>query len=159
MDGLYQLQNRGYDSAGITVVSGPKFVTFKRATTEKESAIDYLKRNNINGTIGLAHTRWATHGAKTDLNSHPHTSNCGKFVLVHNGIIENFKYLENFLIENDYVMKSQTDTEIIVNLISFYYTKYNSVEKALEIIIEIMEGTWGLVLMCIDFPNNLYVTR
>ena len=159
LDGLYQLQNRGYDSAGITVVSGSKFVTFKRATTEKESAIDYLKRNNINGTIGLAHTRWATHGAKTDLNSHPHTSNCGKFVLVHNGIIENFKHLENFLIENDYVMKSQTDTEIIVNLISFYYTKYNSVEKALEIIIEIMEGTWGLVLMCIDFPNNLYVTR
>lgn len=159
LDGLYQLQNRGYDSAGITVVSGSKFVTFKRATTEKESAIDYLKRNNINGTIGLAHTRWATHGAKTDLNSHPHTSNCGKFVLVHNGIIENFKHLEKFLIENDYVMKSQTDTEIIVNLISFYYKKYNSVEKALEIIIEIMEGTWGLVLMCIDFPNNLYVTR
>lgn len=159
LEGLYQLQNRGYDSAGITVVSGSKFVTFKRATTEKESAIDYLKRNNINGTIGLAHTRWATHGAKTDLNSHPHTSNCGKFVLVHNGIIENFKYLENFLIENGYVMKSQTDTEIIVNLISFYYSKYNNVEKALEIIIKIMEGTWGLVLMCLDFPNNLYITR
>ena len=159
LDGLYQLQNRGYDSAGITVVSGSKFVTFKRATTEKESAIDYLKRNNINGTIGLAHTRWATHGAKTDLNSHPHTSNCGKFVLVHNGIIENFKHLEKFLNDNDYEMKSQTDTEIIVNLISFYYSKYSNVEKALEIIIEIMEGTWGLVLMCIDFPNNLYVTR
>ena len=157
LNGLLQLQNRGYDSAGICVI-GDEFNIIKKASDEI-SAIDYLKKNTLSGNIGIGHTRWATHGAKTDNNSHPHISMCGKFSLVHNGIIENYKDLKILLEENGYIMKSQTDTEIIVNLISFYYKSLNNVEDALERTIEKLEGTWGLVILCLDNPTYLYATR
>ena len=157
LNGLLQLQNRGYDSAGICVIED-KFNIIKKAS-EEISAIDYLKKNTLSGNIGIGHTRWATHGAKTDNNSHPHISMCGKFSLVHNGIIENYKELKILLEEDGYIMKSQTDTEIIVNLISFYYKSLNNVEDALEKTIEKLEGTWGLVILCLDYPKYLYATR
>ena len=159
LNGLIQLQNRGYDSAGISIYSDSNLITSKKASTNDRSAIKYLKDNYTSGNIGIGHTRWATHGAKLDINSHPHISNCNKFSLVHNGIIENYKLLSDTLEQNGYIMKSQTDSEVIVNLLSFYYKKHNIVEDALLEVIKLLEGTWGIVILCTDQPNKLYCTR
>ncbi len=159
LNGLIQLQNRGYDSAGISVYSDSDLITNKKASNNDKSAIEYLKEHHCVGKIGIGHTRWATHGAKLDINSHPHISNCNKFVLVHNGIIENYKELLGILEKDGYTMKSQTDSEVIVNLLSFYYKKHNSVEYSLQEVIKSLEGTWGIVILCTDQPNKLYCTR
>lgn len=159
IESLIQLQNRGYDSAGISVINNQKFSINKFASKESKTAIDLLKNNNLPKSInGIAHTRWATHGAKTDINSHPHKSMCGKFSLVHNGIIENYKELKDKLINENYTFLSQTDTEIIVNLISFYH-KNNSIIDAIKLTINDLQGTWGLVIQCIEEPNKLYCSR
>ena len=157
LDGLLQLQNRGYDSAGIAIID-ENIKCIKKASTSTLSAIDYLNTNHIRGNIGIGHTRWATHGEKNDINSHPHISMCEKFALVHNGIIENYKELKTMLLENGYIMSSQTDTEIIVNLLSFY-NKENNIEQSIQQVINKLEGTWGLVIMNVDYPNTLYATR
>ena len=158
INGLMQLQNRGYDSAGITVIQNERFNTIKKASSNEENAIDYLKNTKIKGNVGIGHTRWATHGAKTDKNSHPHISNCEKFSLVHNGIIENYQNLKDFLINEGYEMYSETDTEVIVNLISFYYKSNNIIDSIKECVNK-LEGTWGLAILCVDNPNTLYTTR
>ena len=153
--GLVQLQNRGYDSAGISLYNNESksFEVFKKASTEKKGALTFLEEYSekvnefkINKYIGIGHTRWATHGAKTDKNAHPHVSNNGEFSLVHNGIIENFKELKTLLIESGYVMYSETDTEIIVNLIEMKYRILKDVKEAIREAINMLKGTWGLQL-------------
>ena len=169
-NGLVQLKNRGYDSVGIATIYNDKFINNKFASTEQSDSYIKLKSNlnqHENSTIGIGHTRWATHGFKTDENSHPHISMCGKFAIVHNGIIENFKHLKDFLIKNNFTFKSQTDTEIIVNLLSYYYNLFNNNEnnnenniiKSINKTISMLEGTWGLVIMSIDNPTKLYCIR
>ena len=160
LNGLKQLQNRGYDSAGICSM-GKEFINSKYASSN-ESALVKLgqesdKHRNVHLSIG--HTRWATHGAKTDANSHPHISTDGLFSLVHNGIIENYADLKEMLIAEGYNFSSQTDTEVVVNLISFHYRTSNSVESAIEKAVKSMEGTWGLAIMCKDEPHKIYATR
>ena len=168
--GLVQLQNRGYDSAGISLFNAEKqcFKVFKKASINKKSALNFLeecsekintKELPWNNYIGIGHTRWATHGAKTDKNAHPHVSNSGEFSLVHNGIIENFKELKALLAENGYTMYSETDTEIIVNLIEYKYKSLKDVKEAIKKAIGMLKGTWGLVITCIHTPNTLYCTR
>ena len=165
LDGLKQLQNRGYDSAGISV-SNNEMTTFKKASTSNNSALNeiskYLNNDGLflkKESIGLAHTRWATHGAKTDINSHPHTSFDNKFTLVHNGIIENYKEIQKKLENNGIYNVSETDTECIVNLLAFHYSKLKKVDNALRETISELQGTWGLVILCSDEPNLLYCTR
>lgn len=163
-DGIVQLKNRGYDSVGICTINSDdnSFMVDKYASSEHVDS--YLKlqqqlhRHDLS-RIGIAHTRWATHGAKTDINSHPHVSTCGKFVLVHNGIIENYKKLKEMLLKNEYVFNSQTDTEVIVNLLSFLYQINSNIMKCIQELTLMLEGTWGLAIMCIDEPNTLYCTR
>jgi glucosamine--fructose-6-phosphate aminotransferase (isomerizing) len=162
IDGLKQLQNRGYDSAGICSLIGNNFINNKYASSELESALvklDDCSKNHTDASISIGHTRWATHGAKTDINSHPHISSDGLFSLVHNGIIENYAELKDMLINEGYTFLSQTDTEVIVNLLSFMYNKHKNVELSIEKTIEILEGTWGLAILCKDEPNKLYATR
>lgn len=162
LDGLKKLQNRGYDSAGICTIHDNKFLIHKYASNEKDNAllmIHNFSNVHANSNIGIGHTRWATHGAKTDANSHPHMSCDGKFVLVHNGIIENYDTLKKMLINNGYTFKSETDSEVIVNLIAFIYKQTSNVFNSIQIALEKLEGTWGLAIMCIDNPNELYCTK
>jgi len=170
INGLKQLQNRGYDSAGICLLKNDELINIKYASTEKINAIDKLEeeifKSEINSNIGIGHTRWATHGGKTDLNSHPHISNDNKFALVHNGIIENYLELKNNMNHKFY---SETDSEVIVNLLCDIYHKLLNgnpdknkqllVEDAINETIKLLEGTWALVIICKDTPNVIYGTR
>lgn len=161
LQGLIQLQNRGYDSAGITTINNTEFITTKYAS-EKESAlkkIDLEKTKHGKNKIGLGHTRWATHGPKTDINSHPHISYLSNFALVHNGIIENYLELKNELMGNNINCISETDSEVIVNLIEFYYKKFKNIELSIEKTVARLEGTWALVILSTLDPNALYCTR
>ncbi len=165
LNGLYQLQNRGYDSAGIGILSDNTFYVKKYASNEENIALERLKaesneiKNYDNVYMGIGHNRWATHGGKTDTNSHPHVSNCGLFMLVHNGIIENYQILKNFLINNGYEFKSQTDTEVIVNLISYYFKIHNNTYTAIELAIGQLKGTFGLVIIDKNDDKTLYCVR
>lgn len=160
--GLKQLQNRGYDSAGICSLIDNKFVNSKFASSEEESSLsklEQLQEGHGQSTVSIGHTRWATHGAKTDTNSHPHISSDGIFSLVHNGIIENYAELKEMLIQKGYTFSSQTDTEVIVNLLAYHYSIEKDVPLAIEKTIDLLEGTWGLAILCRLEPNRLYATR
>ena len=162
LDGLRQLQNRGYDSAGICSIYNNEFILNKYASNNNITALDKLETHSVNhkySTIGIGHTRWATHGPKTDENSHPHISCDNKFAIVHNGIIENYKYLKDYLLKQGYTFKSQTDTEVIVNLLAFTYKKHNNVIESINETIQLLQGTWGLSILCIDTPTKIYCTR
>jgi len=159
LNALYQLQNRGYDSAGISMIDNNNIITHKYASTTDKSALELLNEFESTSNIGIGHTRWATHGAKTDINSHPHVSHDGKFSLVHNGIIENFQEIKKFLLENGIENVSQTDTEVIVNLISYYYNEEQNILNAIEKTTQRLTGTWGIAIICIDEPNKIYCTR
>lgn len=161
LNGLKQLQNRGYDSAGICTLD-EEFSLLKYASTKDIDSIKNLELNKFKlkkSSIGIAHTRWATHGAKTDINSHPHISYDNKVVLVHNGIIENYSNLKLMLESKNIKFKSQTDTEVISNLIAFNYNKLGNFSKAIRESINMMSGTWGLAIMNLDEPNKLYCIR
>lgn len=165
IDGLFQLQNRGYDSSGLSVLNKDKIETYKYASTLDESSLDKLKNLNLakgeEDEIyqGIGHNRWATHGIKNDANAHPHLSNDNNFAIVHNGIIENYAILKQFLVENGYIFYSQTDTEVIVNLISYYYNISNDTFNALQSVIEKLEGTYGIILLDVFNPDKIYCVR
>ena len=163
MFGLKMLQNRGYDSAGICMIKDGKLVIRKYASIKDKNAVEKLQEFGdlfSGSSVGCVHSRWATTGAKNDTNSHPHIDYKGNFALVHNGIIENYASLKKELIEtHKVVFQSQTDTEVIVNLISVYYDESKNVEKAINMALNRLEGTWGLVIMCTHEPNNLYCAR
>lgn len=161
LDGLKQLQNRGYDSSGICTLT-ENFTTEKYASNNTKTAINLLEGNKQNlkvSNLGIGHTRWATHGAKTDDNAHPHLSYNNKISLVHNGIIENYKTLKEFLQDKGIEFKSQTDTEVIVNLLAYEYKNNGNFLKSLEITISKLEGTWGLAILNKDEPNKMYCVR
>lgn len=165
-NGLEQIQNRGYDSAGICTINNNKFIIDKFASNiigdKHISSLEKIKKNlsnHENSNIGIAHTRWATHGPKTDINSHPHMSMDNKFSLVHNGIIENYKELKEMLIKEGYIFTSQTDTEVIVQLLSFIYKKKGDIIETINETIKLLSGTWGLAILCIDSPDIIYCTR
>ena len=168
IDGLIQLQNRGYDSAGVCVIKNNKFEVNKCASTNKLNALDKLmsmtdiKESKDDTYIGIGHNRWATHGVKNDTNAHPHLSSDANFVIVHNGIIENYNEIKQKLIKEGFIFNSQTDTEVIVNLLQYNYT--NSVEGTnmtyiIKQTIEELRGTYGLLIQSLYEPNKLYCVR
>jgi len=161
-NGLLQLKNRGYDSAGICTIFNNMFILDKYASNGDIDAYKKIQDNlgkHNKAVAGIAHTRWATHGAKTDVNSHPHISMCGKFALVHNGIIENYKELKKMLQEEKYIFNSQTDTEVIVQLLSFLYTSNKNIIECIKKMNMMLEGTWAIAVLCIDDPESIYCTR
>lgn len=157
--GLQRLEYRGYDSAGIALLNKGEINVYK--CKGKVRDLEQLTKGNpIDGTIGIGHTRWATHGIPNDINAHPHTSMNGKFVVVHNGIIENFAHLKNELINRGYSFKSETDTEVLASLIeNIYQSNSLSAETAVRLALTKVVGAYGLVVLCTDEPNKIIAAR
>lgn len=158
INGLLRLEYRGYDSAGIATIEndGIKIMKEKGRIANLE-AMNGL--NNLEGTIGIGHTRWATHGKPSATNSHPHYDNDNIFAVVHNGIIENYHDLRKFLEENGYTFFSDTDTEVIPNLINFYYKKEQDFLKAVKVACDNLKGSFALEILCKFCPDNMIVVR
>ena len=163
INGLSRLEYRGYDSAGVATVESTGITVVKN-----KGRIDDLASmpeiSTLKGTIGIGHTRWATHGKPSAENSHPHMDNSKKFAVVHNGIVENYKDLKDFLGSNGYTFISQTDTEVIPNLIDYYYkeSKETGTEKLLKAITDackMLKGSITLEILWDDYPDNLVVVR
>ena len=159
INGLRRLEYRGYDSAGIAIMKDGSIEAVKKAG--KVDKLDKkIKESPINGSIGIAHTRWATHGEPNDINAHPHKDKTGKIYIIHNGIIENFSTLKEVLIRKGFIFKSETDTEVLVNLISdIYYADGLNFEQAVEAALNQVIGTYGIVAFCSDEPNKLVAAR
>ncbi len=161
LDGLSKLEYRGYDSAGIAVRDGSSDVEVIKA----KGKLNVLKEmtndgNAVKGCCGIGHTRWATHGEPSTLNAHPHASDDANVVAVHNGIIENYQELREKLTKSGYEFKSQTDTEVAVKLIDYYYKKYNlgPVDSIARAMIRI-RGSYALCVMFKDFAGEIYTAR
>jgi glucosamine--fructose-6-phosphate aminotransferase (isomerizing) len=165
LEGLKRLEYRGYDSAGIAMIQGSAITVVKKAGRVEE-LIKAASKVSLAGTVGIGHTRWATHGGVSDINAHPHLSSDGKFALIHNGVIENYSQIKAFLLGKGFTFRSETDTEVLCNLIAYHYGKepagrngqepfLESVRKALRHV----EGTYGIAVLCVDFPGEIVAAR
>jgi glucosamine--fructose-6-phosphate aminotransferase (isomerizing) len=158
--GLKRLEYRGYDSAGIMLHDGTSLKVTKTKGKVADLEEKATKEENIYGTVGMGHTRWATHGVPNDVNSHPHVSNSGKLVIIHNGIIENYEPLKKELIKRGYTFQSDTDTEVLVNLIEDVQKKENiKLGKAVQIALNQVVGAYAIAVFDIDKPDEIVVAR
>ncbi len=156
MDGLEKLEYRGYDSAGIAVFEKTGIKTVKTKGKLKDMRQKLETEGSPVGHCGIGHTRWATHGEPSDQNSHPHSN--GRVTIVHNGIIENYIELKEFLTEKGYVFHSQTDSEVVACLLDYYYSERNPLRAIMETVKE-LQGSYALGIMFKDFPDRVYATR
>ena len=151
LEGLKKLEYRGYDSAGIAVMQQGNIAISKVTGRIAGLAQKTDDGKLLPGTTGIGHTRWATHGAPTDTNAHPHASNDGRFAVVHNGIIENYLELRQELIGKGYHFESETDTEVIVHLLEMYYK--GDLKQAVMRISARLKGSYALGILCTDHPE------
>ena len=159
IDGLKRLEYRGYDSAGIALMHDGAIKSMKKAGKVSELN-KKINDSSLQGSIGIGHTRWATHGEPNDTNAHPHKDQTGKIFLIHNGIIENYSTLKEVLIRKGFSFKSETDTEALVNLISdIYYADGLNFEQAVQAALKQVVGTYGIVAFCSDEPDKLVAAR
>jgi len=161
MNGLKRLEYRGYDSAGIALVGDDLFMHKKSG---KIAALELSLANGGHGDLsryrtGIGHTRWATHGAPTDINAHPHTDCHNEIIVVHNGIIENFSIIKKMLVEKGHTLKSQTDTEVIAHLIEYHYSRNNDLLDAVMKALSRLEGTYGLCILSKREPGRIIAAR
>ena len=161
LDGLSKLEYRGYDSAGIAVRDGEKQAEVIKAKGRLKKLIDKTNGgDSVPGTCGIGHTRWATHGEPSENNAHPHMSDDGNVVAVHNGISENYQELKDKLIRNGYTFYSETDTEVAVKLVDYYYKKYEGTPvDALTHAMVRIRGSYALAIMFKEYPEEIYVAR
>ena len=161
LDGLSKLEYRGYDSAGIAVRDGEKQAEVIKAKGRLKKLIEKTNGgDSVPGTCGIGHTRWATHGEPSENNAHPHMSDDGNVVAVHNGIIENYQELKDKLIRNGYTFYSETDTEVAVKLVDYYYKKYEgTLVDALTHAMVRIRGSYALAIMFKEYPEEIYVAR
>ncbi len=158
ISGLKRLEYRGYDSAGISTIVDHKLSVCKQkgkiSELEKE-----LEKHDLSSTIGIAHTRWATHGEPNVINAHPHVDCSERIALIHNGIIENFNSIKKDLALKGHHFRTDTDTEVLAHLIEEQYKNGNSLEKAVREALSLLEGTYGIAVICSDEPNILITAR
>lgn len=158
--GLHRLEYRGYDSAGIVLYDGKELKLSKTKGKVSDLEAKAEKEQTLFGTVGMGHTRWATHGVPNDVNSHPHFSNSGKLVIIHNGIIENYEPLKKELIKRGYIFKSDTDTEVLVNLIEEVKKKENcKLGKAVQIALNQVIGAYAIAVIDVEKPDEIIVAR
>ncbi|MDE5834182.1 MAG: glutamine--fructose-6-phosphate transaminase (isomerizing), partial [Ruminococcus sp.] len=161
LDGLSKLEYRGYDSAGIAVRDGENETEIVKAKGKLKALKEMTNDGDaVKGCCGIGHTRWATHGEPSTLNAHPHASDDENVIGVHNGIIENYQELREKLSKNGYTFSSQTDTEVAIKLVDYYYKKYNSgaVDAIARAMIRI-RGSYALAIMFRDYPTEIYTAR
>jgi glucosamine--fructose-6-phosphate aminotransferase (isomerizing) len=158
--GLHRLEYRGYDSAGIVLYNGKDLKLSKTKGKVSDLEAKAEREKTTIGKIGMGHTRWATHGVPNDVNSHPHFSNSGKLVIIHNGIIENYEPLKQELIKRGYTFKSDTDTEVLVNLIEEVKKKENcKLGKAVQIALNQVIGAYAIAVIDEENPDEIIVAR
>lgn len=158
--GLKRLEYRGYDSAGLALFNGENFISSKTKGKVSDLESRAEEEGTFRGTMGIGHTRWATHGVPNDVNSHPHFSNSGELVIIHNGIIENYEPLKQELIKRGYTFKSDTDTEVLVNLIEdVQKTNDLKLGKAVQVALNQVIGAYAICVMDIKKPNEIVAAR
>ena len=164
LEGLKRLEYRGYDSAGVATQFDGHFDLAKKIG-RVDGLIKTTPALKLPGTAGIGHTRWATHGGVTDANAHPHISSDQKFALIHNGVIENYNSIKKFLLTKGYTFQSETDTEVLCNLIAYHYQKEAPAPDASRFLESVrktlghVEGTYGIAVMCVDYPSEIVAAR
>ncbi|MDO4300360.1 MAG: glutamine--fructose-6-phosphate transaminase (isomerizing) [Clostridia bacterium] len=158
ISGLKSLEYRGYDSAGVAVLNNNQ-IGIRKTKGKVDNLRNLLLNEPVSGKVGIGHTRWATHGAPSDLNAHPHFSNDDKIAVVHNGIIENYQELKVELEKKGYVFHSETDTETVAHLIDDFYKQGNDLLEAVRKTLEKIEGSYALGVLCTDYPDQLIAAR
>ena len=160
LDGLAHQEYRGYDSAGVAVISAQGKLQVEKAVGRLKVLSEQIHGGaDLEGCIGLGHTRWATHGAPNIINSHPHVSENGKFAVIHNGIIENYVEIKEFLIGQGIRFKSETDTEVVAQLLEFYYNECHDFLEAVGRVLRRIEGAYALGMLCADCPDRIIAAR
>src|SRR5436190_1996769 len=171
IEGLKRLEYRGYDSAGVAVLDNAGNLHIRKAVgriSVLETSLENSEALPIDAQVGMAHTRWATHGAPTEVNAHPHIDDGGRIALVHNGIIENYAALKKLLEDKGHTFSTQTDTEVLAVLIGDLYTELKAknghsngslLQRAVQGALHEVEGTYGIAVVCKDEPDTLVVAR
>jgi glucosamine--fructose-6-phosphate aminotransferase (isomerizing) len=160
LDGLERLEYRGYDSAGVAVVARDKGLQVEKTKGRLQVLRDKLAQQPpLTGTVGIGHTRWATHGEPNDVNSHPHVSQNGKIAVVHNGIIENYVEIKEFLIHKGVTFQSETDTEVVAQLLEYCFNSCDDIMDAVYQVLERIEGAYALGILCADDPDRFIAAR
>ncbi|MFQ5603202.1 MAG: glutamine--fructose-6-phosphate transaminase (isomerizing) [bacterium] len=158
IEGLKRLEYRGYDSAGIAVLTDDE-ITIEKQPGKIAKLEALISKQPMQGAVGIAHTRWATHGEPNQINAHPHADCSGRLALIHNGIIENYSAIKTNLEANGHQFKTETDTEALVHLIEEYYTNGNSFEQAVRAALSQVQGTYGIVVLSRSDPDTLIAAR
>lgn len=160
LDGLARMEYRGYDSAGIAIRSETKGLQVKKTRGRLQVLRDLVHNGaDLEGTLGIGHTRWATHGEPNDINAHPHVSENGQIALVHNGIIENYMEIKEQLQRHGVKFTSDTDTEVVAQLLEFHYNECHNMLEAVGRVLRRIEGSYAFGIICSDYPNALIAAR
>ena len=165
LKGLKSLEYRGYDSAGIAIGDGEHSFKIIKSIGRVENLAKKASFEHLEGHVGVGHTRWATHGGVSEKNAHPHESFDGKFIIVHNGVIENSNHIKHILLDKGIEFKSDTDTEVLVSLIAYHYQKLDQLtfserfEESVRLSLLEVQGTYGIAVICKDCPNELIGAR
>ena len=160
LDGLQRMEYRGYDSAGVAVWSAEKGLQVKKTKGRLKILSDLIHGGaDLDGTMGIGHTRWATHGEPNDINAHPHVSENGRIALVHNGIIENYLEIKEHLQKLGVAFKSDTDSEVVAQLLEYHYNECHNMMEAVGRCLRRIEGSYAFGILCADYPNTLIAAR
>ena len=160
LDGLARMEYRGYDSAGVAVRSETKGLQIYKSKGRLQVLSDMIHGGaDVEGTLGIGHTRWATHGEPNDINAHPHVSEDGRIAMVHNGIIENYMEIKQQLLRHGVTFKSETDTEVEAQLLEFHYNECHNMLEAVGRVLRRIEGSYAFGIICADYPNALIAAR